>query len=264
MARRRRKGSHTWFPNLGTNQAGTVEWSGRSLFLTVPPGGQQEVFSMPLTFDSPLDEPADVETSLADIVGSEYLIKRLVGKVHAEYIPQRIGGAGQWSINLAPAVRLTCGFYVARADHTDPEFPIGGNTTTVAGEAEALESYNPQSNAAIRESWMWRRTWVLSNAIWFLEGVDSTEFPGTGGGGEGASFPPNTARYTSVADGPHFDVKSARRVAKDERLFFATAVTNYPIGLVIEAIPIQSAQVRLELDYRILGSLRKAQTRASL
>lgn len=263
---RRRRNNGTWFPNLGTDMAGTTEWSGRAIFLTAPANGSQTSFSFPLTFDTPIEEPAEVETTLADIVGSEYVLERLVGKVDAEYIPQRALPPALFGINIAAAVRLTVGFFVARADHATPDHPIGADVTTSPGPSPEQntqdEQYNPASNASIREPWMWRRTWVLSNAILSIEGTDSASAGGNGGGLEGGSYPSNTAQYGSVLDGPHVDIKSVRRIGQDERLYCAASVQLYPVGLVLDT-PTLPPTVRLELDYRMLGKLRKSRQHSS-
>lgn len=236
MASRRRRRAVTWLPTLGT--AGPVETndnaSGRAFSLDTPPDGTTEVAITALTFDVPRDADSAALTidTLADIIGSEYMLRRIVGKCFANSLLDSEGPA---------AILFGAGFFVARAadeqQAQEGNQPIGSQSPS-----ERVENYNPLSDDCIREPWIWRRVWIL----------------GRDGAGEGApSFPSTTVGYGSVQDGPHIDAQTMRRVGNDERLWFAVAARNFPIAVASTS----PGQIFGYLDYRLLGSLLKARNR---
>lgn len=252
--RRRRRG--TWFPNLGTaGIEGAVEDDDSGLFaeLVIPVGSSQSsvIFITDLTFDSPVEEEALSEgankKTLADIIGSEYILKRIVGKIFLglDLITQT--GA----THPAQGVTVTCGFCVAREQDNqlglaNPS-PIGASNTT-----EARQNYSPASVSTVREPWIWRRRWILGQA-----GISF----GSANAFAQAQFPQTNAQYGSVMDGPHIDAKTIRRVSQDDRLWFVATARNLggnfadPFGSVDVDI---DTHIKLHLDYRLFGSLVKS------
>lgn len=256
MAKRRRRRG-TWFPNLGTaGIEGNVRDDDSGLFaeLVITPGNSQQstIFITDLTFDSPVEEEA-ISTSdspnkktLADIIGSEYILRRIVGKVFVG-----LDLITQGATLPTQAVLVTCGFFVAR----EADNQLGAAFAQPVGAAsadEALQNYSPSSVSTVREPWIWRRRWILGQAgISFGSPVASA----------GAMFPQTNAQYGSVMDGPHIDAKTIRRVSQDDRLWFVTAIRNLgpnfadPFGSVDLNI---DTHVKLHLDYRLFGNLMKA------
>lgn len=243
MAYKRRRNKGTWFPVFGNN-TGDLDTPDRIQGVY----GSQQVFGSgamglqmrPLTFDLPhgedLDDTDDT-TTLADIVGSEYLLQRIVGKCYLY-----IKGIDDEPPPLEKArVLIACGFFVARADGENPkEVPIGGLSATIQ---EVNKSYNPLAQQTMREPWLWRRTWILSGLGWDMSGGDA--------------FPVANINYgSSSLDGPHVDCKSKRRVGIDDRLWFAMGVVLLPGGDYGSEDP-NTMEVIYHLDYRIYGSLRK-------
>jgi len=259
--RKRRRQNVTWFPNLGT--AGHIDsaaYSGRSFDIDVPGTGVVSTLIVPVTMDSP-QETLDVSAGdpLVAIIGSEYLVKRIVGKIH-------IGKDSQLNTQdpeqTMDAVLVTCGWFCARAgdnSSSTEDLPVGGNAN--ATDAQQTELYGPQHPNVIREPWMWRRQWILGNATAAVTIAGNLQtFPGL------ANFPETTADYGSVSDGPHFDVKVRRRVSSDDRLWFVVSCRSLisrgnltPIAN--QATEFTTGKIRGLLDYRILGTLRKAHNR---
>lgn len=252
--RRRRK--YTWLPTLGTDIASLNDWSGRSFFSDIPDDGSILVNVQPLLPDAPV-EGADV-TQLQQALEQEYVIERIVGKVHATYIPPQVTDPNRTpGVDIWAAARITVGLFVARANSDpavgDENVPVGGGTT-VGTSSE----YNPASVKQIREPWMWRRTWILGNPSF------ATPRPTPAATDEGLTYPSTNVGYGSVLDGPHMDSKVGRRIGNDDRLWFAMATQGYPVGSSITRPPLTlPSQVRVEFDYRVLGALRKPRNRSA-
>jgi len=239
MPTKRRRRRYTWLPTIGTAGAAAADnASGREFTLPVPATGLTNVITSELTFDEP-SEGDFLDSSfnkLSEIIGSEWFLKRLVGKVFAGTAQ----GANENTTH--DGVLLGIGFFVARADDRQgpaaAKGPIGSATLT-----ERIENYNPIGEDCIREPWIWRRTWVLGGNLQAQHG--QTGF---------LNFPTSTSGYGSVADGGHIDAKTARRIGQDDRLWVAVGVMGLPIGQVVE----NDTDVDGYIDFRILGSLRKA------
>jgi len=241
MASRKRRRAVTWLPTIGTNISveGPDNVSGREFTLAVAPETQVAITA--LTFDEPRDPDQDAigDTTLADFVGSEYMLKRIVGKLFIAY-------SSPFNVAGEPLATLVgAGFFVARAGDPaqDETLPIGATTL-----AERQENYNPLSEDCIREPWIWRRTWVLgAGGALAGDGIDAER-----------AFPTTTAGYGSMADGPHIDAQTMRRVTSDERLWFALSTVRFPVTAGGSG---DGSSIRGYLDYRLLGSLMKARNR---
>jgi len=164
MARRRRSRG-VWFPNLGTSSGDpeNVDDDDQGVFFqfimpSVPNGGAfatQQII-LPLTFDSIQEDEADeINTSLSDLVGSEYVLRRIVGDVFLARDTSFNQGA------TYAAIRVGCGFFVARQADVGQsrDRPIGAETA-----AESRENYSVLGTSTVREPWIWRKTWILGNA----------------------------------------------------------------------------------------------------
>jgi len=249
---RRRGRKVTWLPTIGTVVGeGIQTYSGRLIagFATAVNGALNTELT-PITFDTPRDLDTDdiATTSMADVIGSEYFLRRIVGKVFATRVNTAPG-----AVDNQPPILLGCGFFVARCNDSGsgggPDTPIGSATP-----AERNDNYSPLEADTIREPWIWRRTWVLGKAgqAPLDEDVQVTDNQLT------ASFPASTALYGSVLDGPHIDAKTSRRISNDERLWFVASVGNFPMGA---ESAIGANTVTLYLDYRLVGNISRARNR---
>jgi len=255
---RRRRSGGTWFPIIGTGEsvataAAVRQFTGDFAAVSADP------FTLisPVTFDVPQEGGTlDNEDSLSDIIGSEYVLKRIVGKA---FITRRIDLQDVNGNDIEPALLVGVGFFVARAN----DAASGGGEDTPIGSATAAErqdNYSVTGIKTVREPWIWRRTWVLGSAgsNRGVTGVAGTASKAVGAAGTIAgSFPASTALYGSVADGPHIDSRVKRRVRQDDRLFVAVTAQPFPIGQET-SITNANVGIRGAIELRIFGALRKA------
>lgn len=248
MRRRRTRG--TWFPNIGTANADEDNVSGRQFQINFPAGSLQQTLITPLTFDQPKDDDSigAADASLADIIGSEYVLQRIVGKIFINRAAAFTIVNGS-NVDDQPAVLVSAGFFVARANDAGS----GGGIDTPIGSAsftELRDNYGPLERDTVREPWIWRRSWMLGLGT---DGGLDINLPPISSANR--AYPRSTSQYGSVMDGPHIDSKVKRRVRQDQRLWFAVSGVPWPIPTNID-----DAQLALQgyLDYRIFGSLRKA------
>lgn len=189
------------------------------------------------------DETTAASNTLRDFTeGQDWFLKRIVGKVWV--------GVSQSSPVVTPAVSwiscvIGCAFFVARAKDDDPESP----------DLEEKE-YDPLDSQNVRQPWIWRRTWLLTDfgvapaaglpqyRIW-----PSSNMLNTGGG---------------VLDGPHLDAKTARRIRREERLWFVASTFGFN-HFVDEGGTVSGSQMvcTVNVDYRILGQMRKSNNRST-
>lgn len=224
----------------------------------------------PITLDAPRDPSADNVGStgvLADQLAGDYVIERIVGKlfVSATQIIQTDSG-----IHAARNIEVGAGLFVARVN----DQASGGGINTPIGSVsppERVPNYSALHPDAIREPWMWRRTWMLStqDSVTNLTGNGAEDFLLQTGGARTfpALFPTNNCQYGSMSDGPHIDVKSVRRVRNDERLFMSLScwildntTSNLNMGFSAGSQRTQGLNVGIlaRFDGRLLGALRRA------
>jgi len=258
MRRRRSKG--TWFPIIGTGESPAIAPAIRQ-FTGAFPAASADPFTIisPVTFDSPQEGGTlDENDSFADIIGSEYVLQRIVGKAH---LHRRVDTADSNGSDQEPAVLVGVGFFVARAN----DAASGGGEDTPIGSATATErqdNYSVHGIKTVREPWIWRRTWILGTAgSWKQNANNAQAFQLSSGGGAGTGvagyYPASTAFYGSVADGPHIDSRVKRRVSQDNRLFVAVTAQPWPIGQETSALA-DNLIIEGSLEVRLFGSLRKA------
>lgn len=249
--RRGRRGPKVnWLPvfGQGIEPGGNQHSNGWLGELAIP--GDVNDFSISgtaLTFDEPKDDDAatPATTSLADFIGSGYFLRRIVGKFHAGL---QIRGLGDGVPEGPPAIRLGLGFFVAREADQVAGVPIG-----------ELEDYNPLETDNMREPWIWRRTWILSNPTNQIRNnyqVSLGNAPyGVSGSAKWLQFPTTTAGYGSVLDGPHIDQKTKRTITNDDRLWCVLAAHKLPLDVDYDD---SGATLDWWLDYRLLGSIIRA------
>lgn len=241
--RRRRK--FTWFPTLGTAEAGGLpdQLNGRTFSVVVAAGapgapGPITTLIFPVVPDEPLESTQAAQAGgLVLNLGQEYFLERLVGKCFVGLKLNDTPGA----VNN---VLVGAGFFIARVN--EPGF--AGGADQPIGSASAVERnlyFSPLNNETVREPWIWRRTWLLS-------GVTDPDNGFT-------NFPTANSFYGSVSDGPHIDAKSVRRVSQEERLFFAVSGATLRSGNEGQT----ANTVNGYLDLRVLGALRKARGKST-
>lgn len=244
MARfsKRRKPRVQWLPVFGI-EGNAEEEASIGIETRITLDGNPEAIrwdAAPVTFD--YSDSAETEQftnlqerSLQDLVGGNcYRLRRIVGKLFAAWTPN---GNDSPESN-PPCVDYAAGFIVCRTD--DSGTPVTD-----------FEEVNPLAQDSAEDPWIWRRRW-------FLRCQNATPDVVVGINGRfGRSFPSSTAEYGSVQDGPHIDQKTARRIDKQERLFFVQAarVVDAQGNVGEYATPGGLYSV---LDYRLLGSILRS------
>lgn len=238
-----RRKRFNWFPTLGSvTGAEQDHLSGRSFEIAVAANVAATpiitTLILAVTSDAPIDN-TDVGNTNALIMGQEWFLERIVGKLFLGNALQD-SGSPPTAVN---SVLIGAGFFVARANDADS----GGGVNTPIGSATVAErnpNYSPLHLDAIREPWLWRRTWVLGGDLSLGAGLSGN--------------PLTNSSYGSVLDGPHIDAKSVRRIGQDERLWFAVSTASLTTNETQT-----SGVVQGYLDYRILGALRRARGKSA-
>lgn len=246
--RRKRRARGIWFPTFGSDCGVGDDYDEMAgIYGDLEVGDYGNICSAirPLTVDVPLDSNNDFSgNSLADVVGSNWYLRRIVGKLTVYTLPDD---------GESPYCKVAAGFFVARADEKgNNDEPIGSTINDAPiGSASYVATninYSPLALTTSREPWIWRRTWILSTGV----GTETTEVPR------------NNCLFGSVLDGPHLDAKTKRLIGNDERLFFAISAARWPPTSQGPAEPPEpSSRVTYELDYRLFGWPRKARNRGA-
>lgn len=210
-------------------------------------------FIVPLVPDATSfpDEAQVEQETLRDFTeGQDWLCKRIVGKLQLGIKNQAPVLPGTtWKM-----VTLGAAFFVARAKDTNSDLP----------DLDGIE-YNVLNSENVRNPWMWRRVWTLSNGV-----APVTSVPDSGHLTVdlvwNLGFRTTTAEQASALDSAHIDCKSARRIRREERLWFALSAQgwNSTYGLDNQSVtnPECSGVAGL-LDYRILGAMRRSNNRST-
>jgi len=238
--RRRHKAKVNWMPVLGSilqDESGdTVHIAARYLGLQASPNasdaGTPQTEALVPDYTSQPNDDGSVGQTLRDFTeGQDWFLHRIVGKLHITV--KNVSNATDRSV-VWSRLLVSAGFFVARAND-DSE----GTPDLVADEQD------PQAIKAIRNPWIWRRTWVLGTP-----GVQSNV---------SGTYPTSNVDYGSVADGPHIDAKSKRRILRNQRLWFAWSIRGCDQDFItVSGIADDQPQAEAVLDYRIVGAMRKA------
>lgn len=235
---RKKRAKYTWLPMVGFQDDNNLEESvfvGQStlgVLAGTPIRSQTDV--RPLVLDLPQEavHPGAID-SLSDLIGSDYICKRIVGSIWAAYNTP--------VANTPASCIVTVGIFVARVDSAIPILPIGA-----AVPADLQENYSPLGMNNAREPWMFHRSWMLGQPN--STSVTLNPF---------RNAPITNADYGELRSGPHVDCKSARRIRGDERLFIACQATN------IIGDGAATGDVIVQWSLRALGQLRKAHNRST-
>lgn len=185
------------------------------------------------------DQTASAQSTLRDFTeGQDWFLKRIVGKlfVDQQQAPPGDEGATNWK-----NIFFAAAFFVARAHEENPNVPDLDS-----------DEFDPIGSQNVRQPWIWRRTWMLGNNT----GIDNTtesEF----------FFPQGNWQYGSALDGPHIDAKTARRIRREERLWFTCRSVGFINTLSDPRTVDEPVFQTFVLDYRILGAMRKSTNRST-
>lgn len=220
---RRRKPTVAWLPHVTHNEQTPAVgwWDGAFTVPNTVDTTSTQIFSLVPDYPAEAVRATTELPSLADFEGSGYRLRRIVGKLFAgieQVVPQ---GAD----TNPPVALLGAGIIVLKVEES-----TGAPLVTTANH------YSPLDNDSTSDPWIWRRTWLLGNDF----GLGATQSI--------ISLPRWTTEYGSASDGPHIDQKTARRIAKEERLFFVLSCANPFITTT------QNGSGYFLLDYRILAS----------
>jgi len=177
-------------------------------------------------------------SSLADVEGSAYRLRRIVGKIYVEFDHQAAANANTTTCH---GFLVTVGFIVIEVEATLNFLPKSATAT----------DYSLVSLKNMRDPWIWRRSWLI--------GFDNA--PNAGGesvDGRFSILPENNIVYgAGVMDGPHIDAKTARVVKDDQRLAMVVTLvrqcSSNPAGGAVNP-----AVIIITTDLRVLASLRKS------
>lgn len=226
----------------GGQQYGTSFFAGL-LHYQAPFLGPSDIYATPIVPDTTIyPDGSGVNTStLRDFTeGQDWLLKRIVGKLFLS-VKQITDTTAD---NRPRQAVVGAGFFVGRADDANPNVPDG-----TQAEIDPLGSQN------IRQPWIWRNVWQLT------DGAAATLFlPET------FTTPNNYAYGVGTENGPHIDAKSARRIRREERLWFVINAYGYrgtdDLTGPGAAYPFDG-QLAFRLDYRILGAMRKSSNKST-
>lgn len=255
---RRRQRRYTWFPPIGNGPALVSQGvPTEQQFLgpitdaiTVRNSNLPSVGVYALTFDYPYATPiasAGVLPSLVDVTSTSWYLERLVGKCFVQWTVSPEVWASL-TVPTNPAALITAGIMVLRVDDLD------------AGPVKPPVEYSPDTAVNIPDPWVWRRSWILGNGLEVPQDQALNAARRDLGG-----YPPTTAHYGSIQDGPHIDTKSNRLIGPEERLFFVIAGRNHTWDVPPEPGTDNTVlgSFRFHLDYRILGSVRRSTNRGN-
>jgi len=246
--RRRKRAKYTWMPTLGGVSTSGDTSRGTAAFGQIidvdSDTAVRNGFVTSLVPDETFqpDAAQTEQVSLRDFTeGQDWFLKRIVGKVWvgvAQSIPSvqdQVSWRNCW---------VTAAFFVAKAKDTNPEVPDLD-----------FDEYDPQESQNVRQPWIWRRSWLL------------TDFGVTPNTHRQYSYPSSNTLNTGSGqmDGPHVDAKTARRIRREERLWFVAAAYGFS-GAVLDfggVVSDSQLQIAVNVDYRILGQMRRSTNRST-
>lgn len=243
MRRTRRKARVVWLPADINNRLGKAPLPADNaatdssiiikVFTANPLGDPPTNEEIPIVLDQQAGtigstQAALTDKTLADVEQSGYRLRRIVGKLFFS-ADQDTGAA------LGDPVTwiVTAGFIIRRVAAD------GSSVASIASGASGL-LLSTQTLDNLADPWIWRRSWILSNAAG--PSLDHTNFPNV-----------NNIQTGSALDGPHVDQKTARVVGPEERLFLSVTVAG--INGNAEAGP---GAILLVGDLRVLASMRSS------
>jgi len=243
--RRRRRPRVVWLQNTGTelgtgraadpyDNASATEFFGQ---VNVTAG---TVISIPLVLDtSPKFEfvgstlPNLDNTGLNQNIEYGYLLRRIVGKYALAFRALDAQGAsfpGVWA-KLALMVRKV-------TENTGlPMAPVGSQDSTRLNQ--------------VSDPWIWQRSHFFRS----LNGTLSTQIIPEALDSVFTQFQNSTQEVGGTKDDPAFDIKTARRVAPEERLFMEISLQGLPLDVPAATDGNDNTFMYFICDYRVLGTV---------
>lgn len=245
--RRRRKPRVTWLPTTGTAY-------GAQRIAANAPGEEFayveiEAFNLsdtgtPRTIETPLVLDAPSETSqlgvatLADIQKEglnineqySYHLRRIVGKLYITVVSDSQGGSAAFEPCFVEA-----GLIVRRVDSET------GDALAQAADTETLNRQN------VADPWIWKRNFAFGG---LAPAQGATVFQTA----TEALWPKTTFEVGGLKDGPAFDIKTARRIGPEERLFLDITGVSLPIAKAGNSVEL-GARLYILFTYRALATI---------
>lgn len=262
MRRRSRGSRFTWMPMLGTTftggEGGSYQTNNIRVILSarhdnsLPPTQGGDVRGIPSLVITPLvpdyteqpDPAHGLGMTLADYTqGQDWFLRRIVGKLQIACAANQVGDT---QLNAWPALLVTAGFFVARAQDASPGVVDGQ-------EAE----FDPQALDNIRQPWIWRRTWTLGAAQVAASGTEPQW---------SAVWPNSTEEFGSMADGGHIDAKTLRRIRREQRLWFAMSCVGtgeFDANTAVSGTDEEQPIIYANMDVRVLGAMRRSNNKST-
>lgn len=242
---RRKSPRVVWLPQSNINSIGDVDTIAYQETLVAVSGatGSSTTVELPMVLDAQQSAIGTTDSSLADIEGSAYRLRRIVGKIWVQ-----VGQTPGFTPSVRTPVEVICtaGFIVRIADTN-----TGQSLAANVGPDEIDPALIDNSG----DPWIWRRSWVLGNRFAFdnafalVAGASQALFE------VNPQSTNNWAGYGSgIQDGPHVDQKTARIVGPEHRLFLDFTATISQPSLDIPGE--EPLTVGVRTDIRCLGSLR--------
>jgi len=225
--RRRTKPRVVWLPNTNANSVAADNRNGIQFFfldidpLTAPFRGTAEI---PVVIDGE-PNPLAADQTLSDVENSGYRIRRIVGKIF-------VGRQQDTDAGSPFSTVVTAGLIVRRINPETGASLASLNATGFLQDPQDIENWG--------DPWIWRRSWWMCNG-------SSDAAPNS------VDIPFSNMECGSVADGPHVDVKCARIVSSEERLFL-NVTAQIPAGQ--EGGATITASHLVITDLRVLASMR--------
>lgn len=248
MRFRRRKRRVQWLPNTGTDLISVARGTNPAdcasalelNFLTDGAIGNT-IVTTPLVLDaSPQESEAGAPLATIQKTGLNqnaewgYMLRRIVGKYFIG-VAQLGNGTGFSFVWLKQAIIVR---------RTDPE--TGLALASPQGE-------DPTLLGNVTDPWIWQRSDVFPVAnqttvpvgqAASLTAIGNSQLPNSNCGG--------------TKDGPAFDIKTARRLGPEERLFHHLSIQGLPLSTSSGNVDANTLQVYCLFDYRVLGSIMSA------
>lgn len=224
------------------------DFSGLQGTVDVPPTGASQINISPLTIDHQADNVDDT-VRLDDALGESYITTRVVGNIFIEREMDETDLTNE--LNGAGCIAVAAGIFVAREEDrnlvnpTGVSQPIGG-----VNQENAVRNYGPLCSANIAEPWMWRQTWLLGRGH-----TNARQTLSSGGGNrEGSVFPMSNVYY-NTPQATAIDIKSKRRIRKEERLWFVIQAKGVRFGPGEISEATNGTLLNFWTDLRLLGHM---------
>lgn len=211
----------------------------------------------PLIPDFTVEAAGTIGNTLRDIAnGQDWRLKSIVGQATFFITP---GGPTPGEVGIPWSrfdywtwVQVALGFFVARALDDDPSSPD-----------LTQDEFDPFNVRNVRNSWIFRRTWILANPA---NGV-KTQSPLDNPEDHPESFSDELFTNRDFAgdmSGPTIRTKSVRRIKTEERLWYTVGILGWDGGRVgVGGTTNLQPGCKFNLDLRIFGSLARAANRQS-